>query len=184
VLIKLDYLRLGFILTNNDILQLIATTFNLNNDAVIEIFALADFNVTNDQVTSWLKKQEIEENQEAKESQESLIGLSDPEMSLFLNGFINLKRGKRDGEQAKPQDHLNNNMIFQKLRIALNLKTEDILDVFKLVDIDFSKHEISAFFRKPGNKHYKDCRDNTLEKFLLGIQHQLRPGENDALIDG
>jgi uncharacterized protein YehS (DUF1456 family) len=178
VLIKLDYLRLGFILTNNDILQLIATTFDLDNSALIEIFALADFNATDHQVATWLKKQE------AEESQESLIGLSDAEMSLFLNGFINLKRGKRDGEQAKPQDHLNNNMIFQKLRIALNLKTEDILDVFKRVDIDFSKHEISAFFRKPGNKHYKDCRDNTLEKFLLGIQRQLRPDENDALIDG
>jgi uncharacterized protein YehS (DUF1456 family) len=184
VLIKLDYLRLGFILTNNDILQLIATTFDLNNRAVIEIFALADFDASDDQVATWLKKQEIEENPEAEENQEPLMGLSDAEMSSFLNGFINLKRGKRDGEQAKPQDHLNNNMIFQKLRIALNLKTEDILDVFKLVNMDFSKHEISAFFRKPGNKHYKDCRDNTLEKFLLGIQRQLRPDENDALIDG
>jgi uncharacterized protein YehS (DUF1456 family) len=173
-LIKLAYLRLGCILTNNEILQLIATTFDLNNSVIIEVFALADFNVTHEQVTTWLKKVEDEE---------SLIKLNHPEMSLFLNGFINLKRGKRDGEQAKPQDHLNNNMVFQKLRIALNLKTEDILDVFKLVDMDFSKHEISAFFRKPGNKHYKDCRDNTLEKFLLGIQRQLRPDDNYALID-
>jgi len=174
VWIKLDYLRLGHTLTNNDILQLVATTFGFNNRALIEIFALADFNVTDEQVTAWLKKEE---------DKQSLISLNDPEMSLFLNGFINFKRGKREGEQAKAQDHLNNNMVFQKLRIALNLKTEDILDVFKLVDTDFSKHEISAFFRKPGNKHYKDCRDNTLEKFLLGIQCQLRPDESDELIN-
>jgi uncharacterized protein YehS (DUF1456 family) len=157
-------------LTNNDILQLIAATFDLNNSAVIEIFSLADFKATDEQVTTWLKKDQDEE---------SLISLTDPEMSVFLNGFINLKRGKRDGEQAKPQAFLNNNMVFQKLRIALNLKSEDIIDVFQLVDINFSKHEISAFFRKPGNKHYKDCRDNTLEKFLLGVQYQLRPESNN-----
>jgi uncharacterized protein YehS (DUF1456 family) len=159
-------------LTNNDILQLIAATFDLNNSAVIEIFSLADFKATDEQVTTWLKKDQDED-------EESLISLTDPEMSVFLNGFINLKRGKRDGEQAKPQAFLNNNMVFQKLRIALNLKSEDIIDVFQLVDINFSKHEISAFFRKPGNKHYKDCRDNTLEKFLLGVQYQLRPESNN-----
>jgi uncharacterized protein YehS (DUF1456 family) len=166
-------------LTNNDILQLIAATFDLTNSAVIEIFSLADFKATDEQATTWLKKDQ-DENEDEDEDEESLISLTDPEMSVFLNGFINLKRGKRDGEQAKPQAFMNNNMVFQKLRIALNLKSEDIIDVFQLVDINFSKHEISAFFRKPGNKHYKDCRDNTLEKFLLGVQYQLRPESNDS----
>ncbi len=149
-------------MTNNDIFHLLLTTFDLNDSDVIEIFSLADFNATQEQVTAWLKTN----------GDSTFVKLTDTELAVFLNGFINLKRGKREGEQPVPEAYLNNNMIFQKLRIALNLKAEDILDVFQFADVQFSKHEISAFFRKPGNKHYKDCRDDTLENFLLGIQRQ------------
>ncbi len=157
------------LLTNNDILQLIATTFELNSIALIDIFALADFTITDEQATTWLKA----------ESDEAAETLSDTNLSVFLNGFINLKRGKRDGEQPQPQTHLNNNMIFQKLRIALDLKTEDIVDIFQLANFDLSKHEVTAFFRKPGNKHYKECRDKTLKKFLQGVHTQLNESETD-----
>jgi len=149
-------------LTNNDIFQLILNTFDLNDNAVIKTFALADFKVTPEQVSAWLKNG----------GHEDFIKLTGTELALFLNGFINLKRGKREGPQPKPETFLNNNMIFQKLRIALNLKAEDILNIFELVDVHFSKHEISAFFRKPDNKHYKKCRDETLEYFLQGVQDQ------------
>ena len=149
-------------------MQLILTTFDLNDSAVIEIFSLADFNATEEQVTTWLKK----------EDDESFIKLNDTELAMFLNGFINLKRGKRDGEQPKLEARLNNNMIFQKLRIALNLKAEDILEILQLVDIRLSKHELSSFFRKPGNKHYRACNDETLQNFLQGLQRQLQPNDN------
>jgi len=149
-------------LTNNDIFQLILNTFDLNDNAVIKTFALADFKVTPEQVSAWLKNA----------ADETFVKLTGTELALFLNGFINLKRGKREGPQPKPETFLNNNMIFQKLRIALNLKAEDILNIFELVDVHFSKHEISAFFRKPDNKHYKKCRDETLEYFLQGVQDQ------------
>ncbi|MEH6625233.1 MAG: DUF1456 family protein [Motiliproteus sp.] len=155
-------------MTNNDIFHLILSTFDLNDSAVIEVFSLADFNATEEQVTNWLKK----------EDDDTFIKLNDTELALFLNGFINLKRGKRDGGKPKQEDHLNNNMVFQKLRIALNLKAEDILEVLQLVDIRLSKHELSAFFRKPDNKHYRECKDTTLQNFLLGIQCQLRPNGN------
>ena len=149
-------------MTNNDVFQLILNTFDLNDNAVIKTFALADFKVTPEQVSAWLKNG----------GHEDFIKLTGTELALFLNGFINLKRGKREGPQPKPETFLNNNMIFQKLRIALNLKAEDILNIFELVDVHFSKHEISAFFRKPDNKHYKKCRDETLEYFLQGVQDQ------------
>jgi len=155
-------------LSNNDILRRICNTFDLNDSAVIEIFSLAGFNTTEEQVTAWLKNEE----------EETFIKLNGTELARFLNGFINLKRGKRDGGQPKLEDNLNNNMIFQKLRIALNLKAEDILDIFQLVDVRFSRHELSAFFRKPENKHYRECKDQTLQNFLLGIQSQLRPNDN------
>ncbi len=156
-------------MTNNDIFGRIRHTFDLNDAAVIEIFALADFSATPEQLGSWSKAAD----------EEGFAGLSDTELAVFLNGFITLKRGRREGEQPKPEDHLNNNMIFQKLRIALNLKAEDVLAVFQNVDISLSKHEISAFFRKPGNKHYRECKDETLQAFLQGISGQPESGDND-----
>jgi uncharacterized protein YehS (DUF1456 family) len=155
-------------LTNNDILRRIRYIFDLKDSSMIEIFSLADFNATEEQVAAWLKKEE----------DDTFLKLNDTEFAVFLNGFINFKRGKRDGQQPKPEKHLNNNMVFQKLRIALNLKAEDILDILQLVDFRLSKHELSALFRKPGNKNYRECKDQILRNFLLGIQCQLRPGDN------
>jgi len=101
-------------------------------------------------------------------------------LAVFLNGFINLKRGKRDGPQPKPEERLNNNLIFQKLRIALNLRAEDIIDILQLVDFRLSKPELSAFFRKPDNKNYRKCKDQILRNFLLGVQSKFRPDSNDS----
>ncbi|NOH71969.1 DUF1456 family protein [Vibrio pectenicida] len=154
-------------MTNNDILRRVRYTFDLKDNVMTEIFSLADFKVTDEQVTSWLKK----------EDDESFVELSDTELAIFLNGLINFKRGKREGEQPKPEEKLSNNIVFQKLRIALNLKAEEILDILKLADFRLSKHELSAFFRKPENKHYRECKDQVLRNFLLGLQYHLRPND-------
>ena len=160
----------NYILTNNDILRRIRYIFDLKDSNMIEIFSSADFNASEEQVATWLKKDE----------DNTFLKLNDTELAAFLNGFINFKRGKRDGQQPKPEEHLNNNMIFKKLRIALDLKAEDILNILLLVDIHLSNHELSAFFRKPGNKNYRECKDQILRNFLLGLQHQLRPNPKDA----
>ena len=160
------------ILINNDILRRVRYTFDLKDSTMIEIFSLADFNATKEQITAWLKK----------EDDEAFLKLKDIELASFLNGFINLKRGKREGEQSKPEKSLNNNAVFQKLRIALNLKTEAILAIFQLVDFSISNHELSAFFRKPDHKNYRECKDQVLRNFLMGIQQQLRPTENFAAL--
>lgn len=157
-------------MTNNDILRRIRYTFDLKDNAMSEIFLLADLNVKDTQLVSWLKK----------EDDESFVELSDTELAIFLNGFINFKRGKREGEQPKPEDKLSNNIVFQKLRIALNMKAEDILYVLQLIDFRLSKHELSAFFRKPDNKHYRECKDQVLRNFLLGLQRQLRPNDDES----
>ncbi|MGF1695548.1 DUF1456 family protein [Vibrio lamellibrachiae] len=160
-------------MTNNDIVRRIRYTFNFKNSSMIEIFSLADIEVTEEQVVGWLKKEE----------DESYIKLENTDLSSFLNGLINLKRGKREGEQPKPESNLNNNMVFQKLRIALNLKAEDIIEILQLVDFRLSKHELSSFFRKPDNKHYRECKDQILRNFLMGVQRQLRPEDKSEFQD-
>ncbi|AWK81815.1 DUF1456 family protein [Photobacterium damselae] len=156
-------------MTNNDILRRIRYTFDFKDKAMVDIFAQAEVTVTEEQVVSWLKR----------EDDSAYIKMSDRELASFLNGLINLKRGKREGEQPEPESRLTNNMVFQKLRIALNLKAEEILEVLELANFRLSKHELSAFFRKPENKHYRECKDQILRNFLLGVQLQLRPEDTE-----
>ncbi len=102
---------------------------------------------------------------------------NDRTLAIFLNGLINALRGKKPGPQPEPESRLTNNMIFMKLKIALNLQAEDVLAVLELANFRMSKHELSAFFRKPGHKHYRECKDQILRNFLAGLQIQFRDGE-------
>lgn len=64
---------------------------------------------------------------------------------------------------------MNNNDILKKLRIALELKEEDIIEILKLTDFELSKSELSALFRKEGHRNYKECGDQILRRFLDGL---------------
>lgn len=147
-------------MNNNDILRRIRFTFDFSDTKMIQIFASANHEVTRAQVSDWLKKDDDPDFQ-------SLIDLN---LAIFLNGFINLKRGKKEGEQPKPEKKLNNNIIFRKLKIALNLRDEDIIDILKLADMRVGKHELSAFFRNPTQKQYRPCKDQILRNFIHGMQ--------------
>jgi len=152
-------------LNNNDVLRRLRYTFDLKELAIVEIFSAADSSVSQTQVSAWLKKEE----------DAGYVEMIDVEMASFLNGFINTKRGKREGPQPIPETRLTNNAIFMKLRIALNLQAEAILDIMSLAEFNLSKHELSSFFRKPDNRHYCECKDQILRNFLMGLQKHYRP---------
>lgn len=147
-------------MNNNDIIRKIRYTFDFGDDKMIEIFGLAELEVTRAQVSDWLKKDDDPAFQE----------LLDYQLAIFLNGFINYRRGKKEGAQPKPEKKINNNIIFRKLKIALNFKDDDILEIFELVDLRISKHELSSFFRNPKQGKYRPCKDQFLRNFLLGLQ--------------
>jgi len=146
--------------TNNDILRRIRYIFDFNDSKMIAVFGLADHQVTREQISGWLKK----------DDDPAYLKCSDTLLAIFLNGLINDKRGKKEGPQPEPEQRLTNNIIFRKLKIALNLKAEGILEIMDLANLRISKHELSAFFRKPNHKHYRDCKDQILRNFLKGLQ--------------
>jgi uncharacterized protein YehS (DUF1456 family) len=150
--------------SNNDILRRIRYTFDFNDSKMIAIFSLADHQVTLEQINDWLKKDDDPAYQKC----------SDTQLAIFLNGLIIDKRGKKEGPQPEPEKRLTNNIIFRKLKIALNLKAEDILEIMDLARLRISKHELSAFFRKPDHKHYRECKDQILRNFLKGVQLKYR----------
>ena len=147
-------------MTNNDILRRIRYLFDFSDLKMIALFKLSNYDVQKAEVSDWLKK----------EGDPLLIEITDKELAIFLNGLIIEKRGKREGPQPEPEDPLSNNMILRKLKIALDLKTDDILDLFALIDKRISKHELSAFFRNPDNKSYRHCMDQYLRNFLNALQ--------------
>lgn len=157
-------------MTNNDILRRLRYTFDWSDNDVIRTFKLVDVEVTRAQISDWMKK----------DDDEAWKSLHDKMFASFLNGFIIEQRGRREGPLPIAEKNLNNNIIFRKLRIALNLKDNDILDILALGLMRISKHELSAFFRKPGQSQYRPCKDQILRKFLKGLQVQKRGrGEED-----
>ncbi len=147
-------------MTNNDVLRRIRYIFDLSDSKMIGIFAQADEEVSREQISDWLKK----------DDDPAFKSCNDSTMAAFLNGLINEKRGKKEGVQPKPEKRLTNNIIFVKLKIALNLKAEEIIELLALAGFHIGKHELSAFFRRPDHKHYRECKDQILRNFLKGVQ--------------
>ncbi len=151
-------------MNNNDILRRIRYTFDFDDTRMMAIFALAESEVSRGQVSDWLKKDDTPGCQVC----------SDTQLATFLNGLINDKRGKKEGPQPQPERRINNNIIFMKLKIALNLKADDVLEVLALGGLQISKHELSAFFRRADHKHYRECKDQVLRNFMKGMQLKYR----------
>lgn len=149
-------------MNNNDILRRVRYALDISNPGMIEIFKLSGCNLELPTLLKFLKKEEEDE----------FISCSNPMLSFFLDGLIIHKRGRRDGDDGqppKPDASLNNNAILKKLRIALDLKEDDMLAIMKLADVTISKPELTALFRNKGHKHFKECGDQFLRNFLNGL---------------
>ena len=153
---------------NNDTLRRIRYTFDYSDSKMMAIFALADYPITRTQLSDWLKK----------ESDPAFRNCTDMQLAAFLNGLINDRRGKKEGVQAQPEKRINNNIILRKLKIAFNLHDDDILKILALAGLPMSKHELSAFFRRPEHHNYRGCKDQVLRNFLQGLQHTYRPEQS------
>jgi uncharacterized protein YehS (DUF1456 family) len=127
---------------------------------MISFFKSAGVEVTRAEVSDWLKADE----------DESFVELEDKMLAVFLNGLIVDKRGKKEGPQPEPETFLNNNDVLKKLKIAFELKSEDIIELYQLAGKKVSKHELSAFLRRPTQPQYRELMDQYLRNFLYGLQ--------------
>jgi uncharacterized protein YehS (DUF1456 family) len=151
-------------MTCNDVLKRLRYIFDYGDADMVAVFAAADQAVTEEQVRHWL----------IDEDNPLFAKLHDRELATFLNGLINHKRGKKPGPAPVPENRLTNNLIVTKLKIALNLRGEDMIRILALADFKLSNHELSAFFRKPGHKHFRKMNDQVMRNFLQGLQLEFR----------
>lgn len=69
---------------------------------------------------------------------------------------------------------MTNNDVLKKLRVALQLRDDDIVEILKMADLRVSKSELGAFFRKEDHPKYVECQDQILRNFLNGLVIYLR----------
>jgi uncharacterized protein YehS (DUF1456 family) len=153
-------------MANNELLRSIRDALELDAATMMQIFKAAGREVGESAIAAFLKT----------EDEDDYIPCSNPIMGFFLDGLIIHNRGRQEGSPTpaeKPLAELNNNAILKKLRIALDLKEDDLIGIFRLAGIGFTNNELTALFRKPGHKHYKECTDQLLRGFIKGVA--LRP---------
>ena len=163
---------------NNDILIRLRYALDLKNREVAEIFQLGGVEVAVPEVVKILKKSYDEDDVE----NEDQIKCTHSMLDSFLNGLIIYKRGRQEpkpGQEAAPETPVKtkgniNNLLLKKVKIALSLTTEDMLEIFSLAGLRVSKGELGALLRKEGHKNYKECGDNFARNFLKGLAVKYR----------
>jgi uncharacterized protein YehS (DUF1456 family) len=172
---------------NNDILIRLRYALDIKNTEMVEIFKLGGIEVTKEEVLMILTKSNDSYDNEADNvsdvaENEENIKCDNIMLESFLNGFITFKRGKQDPKPGQPEkvalsiknSERVNNMILKKLKIALTLTSEDMLDILETAGVIVTKGELSALLRKEGHKNYKECGDKYARNFLKGLAIKYR----------
>jgi uncharacterized protein YehS (DUF1456 family) len=150
---------------NNDVLRSLRYTLDVNDAQLAEIIRLSGKEVELETLDALLKK----------EDEEGFVACDDELMAHFLDGLVYFKRGKDDSRPAQPFElPMTNNMVLKKLRVAFELKEDDMHAIMQSVDCPVSKPEMSALFRKFGHSNYRTCGDQFLRNFLKGLTLRVR----------
>jgi uncharacterized protein YehS (DUF1456 family) len=152
---------------NNDVLRSIRYMLDLGDAHIIEIAQLADPGLELDLelVRAYL----------AKEGEAGFAECPDRILAHFLDGLIIHRRGRDESQPARPvPTRITNNLVLKKLRVAIELRDEDMHRAFADAGLPVSKPELSALFRQPDHRNYRACGDQMLRNFLKGLTLRLR----------
>lgn len=155
----------------NDVLRSVRYMLDLADAQVVDIIKLTDYEVSPQDVASWLKK----------EGEEGFVECPNIVLAHFLDGLVIFRRGKNENAVAGPavrsasdKVSINNNQALKKLRVAFELKEDDLNSILDAVGFKVSKPELSALFRKEGQKNYRPCGDQFMRNFLKGLTLRVR----------
>ena len=168
-------------MTNNDILIRLRYALDIKDMDMVEIFGLGGIQTTKEEVQEMLSKAKSSSTNEVQDD-EYVKKIDNITLESFLNGLVRLKRGTQDTKPEDSQkqflmanDNRNvNNVLLKKVKIALSLTSEDILDILEDTGVNISKSELSAVLRKEGQRNYKECGDRYARNFLKGLASRYR----------
>ncbi|MDB4974716.1 MAG: hypothetical protein JWN48_3057 [Myxococcaceae bacterium] len=160
-------------MTNNDVLRRFRYALELDNERLLACFRESNVELTLAELAALLKTEE----------EPGFCALSDQRLGQLLDGFVALKRGRREPEpgplessaiapqpgasEAPPE--LSNNRILRAIKIGLGLRDTDVLAIMELASTPVSKTELSALFRREDHRNYQPCGNQFLRNFLKGL---------------
>jgi uncharacterized protein YehS (DUF1456 family) len=147
-------------MTHNDVLRSLRYLMNIHDAKLAEIVGLAKLTITTPEIRAFLKQEDEDGYKEC----------SHEVMAHFLNGLVLYKRGVDPSRPPQPIEvPVTNNVILKKLRVAFQLKDDDILALLKKSGLLVSKAELGAFCRRPDHRNYRPCLDQILRNLLKGL---------------
>ncbi|MET3319464.1 UNVERIFIED_ORG: uncharacterized protein YehS (DUF1456 family) [Peribacillus simplex] len=169
---------------NHDILIRLRYALDIKNKDMVEIFKLGDIEVTREEVMQMLTKPKdgFYDEYDDDDMDDEGIKCNNTMLESFLNGLIIFKRGKQEPKPGQPENpsptaknkESMNNILLKKLKIALTLTSEDMIDILDEAGVMITKGELSAILRKVGHRNYKECGDKFARNFLKGLAYKYR----------
>lgn len=162
---------------NNDILIRLRYAFDIRDAEMVKIFKLGGVEVTWEEMQMLLIKTIDSDEEDDGPIEQDNIPCDNFMLESFLNGLIIDRRGQQERMPGQPErppmvmkshDSVNN-VLLKKLKIALKLTSEDMIDILSDVGVDISKGELSALLRKEGHMNYRICGDRYARNFLKGL---------------
>lgn len=167
-------------MNNNDIVVRLRYALDLKDEEMVDIFSLGEETIDKATVQSMLAKTNGKtDDHDAFTENEYKTACTNQQLNAFLDGLIIFKRGRQDPAKKAPQtvaltDDNVNNVVLKKVKIALTLTSDDILDLLDQAGISISTSELSAVLRKEGHRNYKPCGDRYMRNFLKGLALEYR----------
>jgi uncharacterized protein YehS (DUF1456 family) len=150
---------------NNTLIRSIQKSLKLSSETILSIYQIADSDISLTDIEDVLKH----------ESEDNYVELSDEGLLLFLDSLIVHLRGN-SGNPPQSVD-IDNNVVLKKLRIALNMRDDDMVAIFAFTERPLKKSEITPFFRKNNHKQYKGCQDPLMRTFFKGLSIYVQKNE-------
>lgn len=148
---------------NDDVIQSVRYMLNISDGKLAEIIKLGGYKPDREEIAHIFDKNEDKDD------------VSHELTAHFLDGLIFHKRGKSDKYPPRPiKIPVSNNMVLKKLRVAFELRENEIMKILKSVDFDISASELNAFFRDQKHRNYRPAGDQVLRYFLKGLTEKLR----------
>ncbi|MBN2260623.1 MAG: DUF1456 family protein [Clostridiales bacterium] len=163
-------------MNNNELLLRIKNALDIKLEEMVDIFNFGDKPFTEFEIRKLIGESE-EDNLDSGEG-DFQMKCTNGILEAFLNGLIIFKRGRKETKSDQPEKQVLaiettksvNNILLKKMKIALSLSSQDMLDIFESVGDPITKGELSDMFRKEGHKHYRKCNNEHVMNFLDGIE--------------
>ncbi|CAM4055709.1 hypothetical protein CCOS865_04387 [Pseudomonas reidholzensis] len=151
-------------MNHNDVLRSMRYMLKVNDAEIVKIIGLSGLAVSAEAVATHMKKEE----------EPGYVRCPDEVMAHFLDGLVIHRRGRDESRPPQPIEvPVTNNAVLKKLRVAFELKEDDMHGILKSVDFPVTKPELSALFRKAGHDNYRPCGDQLLRNFLKGLTQRV-----------